>query len=200
MVVSLRSGTVSVAIWSSLWPCAGTVTLCLGWSQNPLDLDLVIGHSDSYEIRLFNCETLVAIGGDGLLPNKTGLEIEYSVVDEGAPGDGTESCESDTDPPGQDFAPSDFTVCVGPGDTVACFAGGRIENHSEMNWSSAQYAKLVEEQYRETDSGARMELLRQGQAVMHPEQPMTIVGVVSAIVPAVLPVFIRRNRGRAVEE
>ena len=52
---------------------------------------------------------------------------------------------------------------IDPGDSAACFTTDQIENYNEMNWSNAEYDRLTVEQYREMDTAARMDLLKQAQ-------------------------------------
>ena len=110
-----------------------------------------------------------------------GLDIEYSVVDEGALGDDIWNYKGDTYAPDYDLALWDFMGYVDPGDSAACFTTDQIENYNEMNWSNAEYDRLTEEQYREMDSATRMDLLKQGQAVMYAEQPMIVIDYPSVL-------------------
>ena len=110
-----------------------------------------------------------------------GLDIDYSVVDEGALGDDIWNYKGDTYAPDYDLALWDFMGYIDPGDSAACFTTDQIENYNEMNWSNAEYDRLTEEQYREMDSAARMELLKQGQAVMYAEQPMIVIDYPSVL-------------------
>ena len=110
-----------------------------------------------------------------------GLEIEYTVVDEGALGDSIWNYKGDTYAPDYDLALWDFMGYIDPGDSAACFTTDQIENYNEMNWSNAEYDRLTVEQYREMDSAKRMELLKQGQAVMYAEQPMIVIDYPSVL-------------------
>ena len=110
-----------------------------------------------------------------------GLEIVYSVVDEGALGDSIWNYKGDTYAPDYDLALWDFMGYIDPGDSAACFTTDQIENYNEMNWSNAEYDRLTEEQYREMDVAARMDLLKQGQAVMYAEQPMIVIDYPSVL-------------------
>ena len=110
-----------------------------------------------------------------------GLDIDYSVVDEGALGDDIWNYKGDTYAPDYDLALWDFMGYIDPGDSAACFTTDQIENYNEMNWSNAEYDRLTEEQYREMDPAARMELLKQGQAVMYAEQPMIVIDYPSVL-------------------
>jgi peptide/nickel transport system substrate-binding protein len=112
---------------------------------------------------------------------QVGLDIEYTVVDEGALGDSVWNYKGDTYAPDYDLALWDFMGYVDPGDSAACFTTDQIENYNEMNWSNAEYDRLTEEQYREMDTAARMELLKQGQAVMYAEQPMIVIDYPSVL-------------------
>jgi peptide/nickel transport system substrate-binding protein len=104
-----------------------------------------------------------------------GLDIQYSVVDEGALGDDIWNYKGDTYAPDYDLALWDFMGYLDPGDSAACFTTDQIENYNEMNWSNAEYDRLTVEQYREMDTAKRMDLLKQGQAVMYAEQPMIVI-------------------------
>ena len=104
-----------------------------------------------------------------------GLDIKYSVVDEGALGDDIWNYKGDTYAPDYDLALWDFMGYLDPGDSAACFTTDQIENYNEMNWSNAEYDRLTEKQYREMDTATRMDLLKQGQAVMYAEQPMIVI-------------------------
>ena len=110
-----------------------------------------------------------------------GLDIEYTVVDEGALGDSIWNYKGDTYAPDYDLALWDFMGYIDPGDSAACFTTEQIENYNEMNWSNAEYDRLTEEQYREMDVAARMELLKQAQAVMYAEQPMIVIDYPSVL-------------------
>jgi peptide/nickel transport system substrate-binding protein len=110
-----------------------------------------------------------------------GLDIEYSVVDEGALGDSIWNYEDDIYAPDYDLAIWDFMGYIDPGDSAACFTTEQIGNYNEMNWSNAEYDRLTEEQYREMDTAVRMELLKQGQAVMYAEQPMIVIDYPSVL-------------------
>ena len=72
-------GTVSAATSASPSPDAGKVTLRLGWSESPLNLNPFIGYSNSYEVWLLNYDTLVAVGADGLPSKETGLAEDWSL-------------------------------------------------------------------------------------------------------------------------
>jgi peptide/nickel transport system substrate-binding protein len=110
-----------------------------------------------------------------------GLDIEYSVVDEGALGDDIWNYKGDVYAPDYDLALWDFMGYIDPGDSAACFTTDQIENYNEMNWSNAEYDRLTEKQYREMDSAARMELLKQAQGVMYAEQPMIVIDYPSVL-------------------
>ena len=110
-----------------------------------------------------------------------GLEIEYSVVDEGALGDSIWNYKGDTYAPDYDLALWDFMGYIDPGDSAACFTTDQIENYNEMNWSNAEYDELTLAQYREMDAAKRMELLKQAQGVMYAEQPMIVIDYPSVL-------------------
>ena len=81
-----------------------------------------------------------------------GLDIEYSVVDEGALGDDIWNYKGDMYAPDYDLALWDFMGYIDPGDSAACFTTDQIENYNEMYWSNAEYDRLTVEQYREMDT------------------------------------------------
>ena len=110
-----------------------------------------------------------------------GLEIEYTVVDEGALGDSVWNYKGDTYAPDYDLALWDFMGYIDPGDSAACFTTDQIENYNEMNWSNAEYDRLTVAQYREMDSAKRMGLLKQAQGVMYAEQPMIVIDYPSVL-------------------
>ena len=110
-----------------------------------------------------------------------GLDIQYTVVDEGALGDSIWNYKGDTYAPDYDLALWDFMGYIDPGDSAACFTTDQIENYNEMNWSNAEYDKLTLEQYREMDTARRMELLKQAQGVMYAEQPMIVIDYPSVL-------------------
>ena len=72
-------GVVSAATSSSPSPAAEKVTLRLGWTESPLNLNPFIGYSNSYEIWLLNYDTLVAVGADGLPSKETGLAEDWTL-------------------------------------------------------------------------------------------------------------------------
>ncbi len=110
-----------------------------------------------------------------------GLDINYSVIDEGALGDAIWNFKGSTYAPDYDLALWDFMGYIDPGDSAACFTTDQIENYNEMNWSNAEYDKLTVAQYREMDAARRMELLKQAQAVMYAEQPMIVIDYPSVL-------------------
>jgi peptide/nickel transport system substrate-binding protein len=110
-----------------------------------------------------------------------GLDIKLSVVDEGALGDDIWNYKGSTYAPDYDLALWDFMGYLDPGDSAACFTTDQIENYNEMNWSNAEYDKLTAAQYREMHTAKRMELLKQGQAVMYAEQPMIVIDYPSVL-------------------
>jgi peptide/nickel transport system substrate-binding protein len=110
-----------------------------------------------------------------------GLDIEYSVVDEGALGDDIWNYRGDTYAPDYDLALWDFMGYIDPGDSAACFTTDQIENYNEMCWSNPEYDELTVAQYREMDTAARMELLKQAQGVMYVEQPMIVIDYPSVL-------------------
>ena len=110
-----------------------------------------------------------------------GLDIDYTVVDEGQLDAMMWNFKGDTYMPDYDLVLWDFMGYIDPGDSAACFTTSQIGNYNEMNWSNAEYDRLTEEQYREMDVAARMELLRQGQAVMYAEQPMIVIDYPSVL-------------------
>ena len=95
VVVAATASFVSAS--SSPSPGAGKVTLRLGWSESPLNLNPFIGYSNSYEIWLLNYDTLVAVGADGLPSKETGLAEDWELSPD----------EKDVDlqdPPGREVA------------------------------------------------------------------------------------------------
>ena len=80
-LVAACVGVVSAAASSSSSPSpdAGKVTLRLGWTESPLNLNPFIGYSNSYEIWLLNYDTLVAVGADGLPSKETGLAEDWTL-------------------------------------------------------------------------------------------------------------------------
>ena len=110
-----------------------------------------------------------------------GLDIEYSVVDEGALGDDIWNYKDDVYAPDYDLALWDFMGYIDPGDSAACFTTDQIENYNEPCWSNAEYDRLTVEQYREMDTAARMDLLKQAQGVMYAEQPIIVIDYPSVL-------------------
>ncbi len=104
-----------------------------------------------------------------------GLQIELTVVDEGALGDSIWNYKGNTYAPDYDLALWDFMGYIDPGDSAACFTTDQIGNYNEMNWSSAEYDKLCAQQYEEMDAQKRIEILKQMQAIMYAEQPMIVL-------------------------
>jgi len=110
-----------------------------------------------------------------------GLQIELTVVDEGALGDSIWNYKGDTYAPDYDLALWDFMGYIDPGDSAACFTTDQIENYNEMNWSNAEYDKLCAQQYQEMDSQKRIEILKQMQQIMYSEQPMIVLDYPSVL-------------------
>ncbi len=110
-----------------------------------------------------------------------GLEIEYSVVDEGALGDDMWNFKGDTFAPDYDLALWDFMGYIDPGDSAACFTTDQIGNLNEMCWSNKRYDRLCTQQYQEMDTQKRIELLKQMQQIMYDEQPMIVIDYPSVL-------------------
>ena len=91
-----------------------------------------------------------------------GLDIDYTVVDEGALGDSIWNYKGSTYAPDYDLALWDFMGYIDPGDSAACFTTDQIENYNEMNWSNPEYDRLTVEQYREMDTARRMDTAQAG--------------------------------------
>lgn len=104
-----------------------------------------------------------------------GLQIELSVVDEGALGDSVWNYTGDTYAPDYDLALWDFMGYIDPGDSAACFTTDQIENYNEMNWSNAEYDRLNTQQYEAMDPQKRIEILKRMQQIMCAEQPMIVL-------------------------
>jgi len=104
-----------------------------------------------------------------------GLQIELTVVDEGALGDSIWNYAGNTYAPDYDLALWDFMGYIDPGDSAACFTTDQIENYNEMNWSNAEYDSLCTQQYEEMDPQKRIAILKRMQQVMYAEQPMIVL-------------------------
>ena len=104
-----------------------------------------------------------------------GLDIDLSVVDEGALGDAIWNYKGDTFAPDYDLAIWDFMGYPDPGDSAACFATDQIENFNEMCWSNAEYDRLTVEQFKEMDPQKRLALLARMQQIFYEEQPMIVL-------------------------
>ena len=77
-LVAACAGVVSAATSSS--PSASQkVTLRLGWSESPLNLNPFIGYSNWSDLWLLNYDTLVAVGADGLPSKETGLAEDWTL-------------------------------------------------------------------------------------------------------------------------
>ena len=110
-----------------------------------------------------------------------GLQIELTVVDEGALGDSIWNYTGDTYAPDYDLALWDFMGYIDPGDSAACFTTDQIENYNEMNWSNAEYDKLNTQQYETMDPQKRIEVLKRMQQIMYAEQPMIVLDYPSVL-------------------
>jgi len=110
-----------------------------------------------------------------------GLQIELTVVDEGALGDSIWNYKGDTYAPDYDLALWDFMGYIDPGDSAACFTTDQIENYNEMNWSNAEYDKLNTQQYETMDPQKRIEVLKRMQQIMYAEQPMIVLDYPSVL-------------------
>ena len=74
---AVASGSASPATSGTPSPSASPVTLRLGWDEGPLNLNPVVGYSNSYEIWMLNYDTLVAFGADGKPSTETGLADKW---------------------------------------------------------------------------------------------------------------------------
>jgi peptide/nickel transport system substrate-binding protein len=82
LLAAASAGASCVGASSSPSPAEDAVTLRLGWSESPLNLNPFIGYSNSYEIWLLNYDTLVAVGADGLPSKETGLAEDWTLSED----------------------------------------------------------------------------------------------------------------------
>jgi peptide/nickel transport system substrate-binding protein len=112
-----------------------------------------------------------------------GLDIDFTVMDEGALIDRMWSYDGDTFTPDYDLFIWGWSGDMDPNFILSVFTTGQIENWSDSNWSSSEYDSLFEQQGQETDSAARQALIWEMQELMYRESPQIFLaypGVMTA--------------------
>ncbi len=105
-----------------------------------------------------------------------GLDIDYSVQDDGVYYDKIWNYEGDTFVPDFDIYYWQWDGYMDPGQTLDCWTTSQIEGWNEMAWSNAEYDRLDVEQNQALDPEKRAKLIRRMQEVMW-EDAATIVTV-----------------------
>ena len=105
-----------------------------------------------------------------------GLDIQYSVEDNGVLIDGGYNYAGDTYKPDYDmyiwaWQPSGSD----PGRRLGYFRTVQIENQNDACWSSKQYDQLWEQQSEELDQQKRKEIAHQMQEILYEESPYIIL-------------------------
>ncbi len=100
-----------------------------------------------------------------------GLEIQYSVVDNGTLENKIWNYQGDTFVPDFDLYLWDWDGYADPGQTLACYTTAQIEGWNEPAWSDAQFDKLNTQQFRELDPQKRAQLIWQMQQIMYDQTP-----------------------------
>jgi len=112
-----------------------------------------------------------------------GLDVSFTVMDEGALIDHMWSYEGDTFAPDYDMFLWGWSGDIDPNFILSTFTTGQIENWSDSNWSSEEYDRLYELQGQQMDPQARKETIWQMQELTYEESPEIFIaypGVMSA--------------------
>ena len=101
-----------------------------------------------------------------------GLDIKYSVIEDGALSDALYSYDADCYyAPDYDMYLWSYAGYADPGDTLASFTTGQIEWWNDPCWSNAEYDTLCDLQFGQIDKTERLETLHRMQQIFYVESP-----------------------------
>jgi len=105
-----------------------------------------------------------------------GLDIEYSVVDDGVLNDAIYNYDkAGAYAPDYDMYLWEWSGYIDPGDTLACFTTSQIEWWNDCCWSNAEFDRLSDRQYGEMDVQTRLDMLKRMQQLMYIESPYIVL-------------------------
>ena len=100
-----------------------------------------------------------------------GLKIEYQVMDDGIYYDSIWGYQGNTYSPDFDMYLWNYDGYADPGDTLASFTTGQIENWNEPCWSNAEYDQLVSQANTTLDPQKRKDLVWKAQQIFYEQSP-----------------------------
>jgi len=112
-----------------------------------------------------------------------GLDVEFTVMDEGALIDRMWNYKGDTFAPDYDMFIWGWSGDMDPNFILSAFTTGQIENWSDSNWSNSEYDRLYALQGQQMDVEERKTTIWQMQELMYKESPTIFIaypGVMSA--------------------
>jgi peptide/nickel transport system substrate-binding protein len=101
-----------------------------------------------------------------------GLDIDYSVIDDGALSDALYNYDADCYyAPDYDLYLWSYAGYADPGDTLASFTTEQIEWWNDPCWSNPEYDELVALQFSQMDAAERLESIHRLQQIFYVECP-----------------------------
>ncbi len=100
-----------------------------------------------------------------------GLKIEYQVMDDGIYYDSIWGYQGNTYSPDFDMYLWNYDGYADPGDTLASFTTGQIENWNEPCWSNPEYDRLVSQANTTLDPQKRKDLIWKAQQIFYEQSP-----------------------------
>jgi peptide/nickel transport system substrate-binding protein len=100
-----------------------------------------------------------------------GIDVEFSVQDQGVYFDSIWGYKGDTFYPDFDAYYWEWDGYFDPGQTLTCFTPAQIEGWNEFSWDNEEYGELDVLQAKEMDANKRAEYIHQMQQVMYEDAP-----------------------------
>ena len=104
-----------------------------------------------------------------------GLNVEFSVIDEGALEDRLWNYKGDVYAPDFDLYLWDWDGYDDPGQTLATLTSAQIEAWNEPCWSNAEYDRLAVEQAATLDTDTRATLIHRMQQILYEQTPWVVL-------------------------
>jgi len=133
------------------------------------------------KLRLWGRQESVSSQKEGKLIadwfKQCGLDIDYSIVDEGTMNDKVWNYDANTCvyAPDYDLLLWDWWGYYDAGDTLVCLITSQIEWWNDPCWSNAEFDKLADAQFSEMDVPTRMDMLKQMQKLTYEESPYIVL-------------------------
>jgi len=103
-----------------------------------------------------------------------GIDVEFTVQDQGVYFDSIWGYKGDTFHPDFDAYYWEWDGYFDPGQTLTCFTTDQIEGWNEFSWANDEFQRLDDLQAKEMDADQRAEYIHQMQEVMYADCPCIV--------------------------